>query len=370
MLPEFLLESNSIMSKLDPFHFASGYKTRFIDALLFDVLIALTILILASPLFIIIPILIKFQDGGDVFYSGLRLGKNKKLFRMYKFRTLSPGAEQLLGEELVSTSKKKIVTPLGAFLRDTRIDELPQLINVLKGDMALIGPRPERQAVYEKSCSHIPWYDKRFKVKPGLFGYSQIFTPHSASRKSRALIDNFYLKRKHNLWSDFLLLTYAMMILGLKLVELIPSMSRAYFRRVVLGKKTKEKRSSARIKHNRTRINIWYQNPSEDRPQTMIRKGPPALSGHVININDEDIYIELSKKLEKQSINIELITKYSPFPWSKARHKAMHTNAHLKLLRKSENTNGGKFYYVIRMDSISQLNQLKLHKYFLSKSIS
>ena len=160
-------------------------KRNFINSL-FNKITAAILILLSLPVFIIAPIIIKLVDKGPAFYAGSRLGKNKKEFIMYKFRTLAVNAEAQIGASLVSTSNLKLETPIGKFLRETRLDELPQLINVLKGDMDIIGPRPERQVVYDEMCKQIPWYDKRFAVRPGVIGYSQLFTPHSASTQPKS----------------------------------------------------------------------------------------------------------------------------------------------------------------------------------------
>ena len=114
---------------------------------------------------------------------------------MYKFRTLRPGAEQLIGAQLLNGSMD-LTTAVGKWLRATRLDELPQLFNILKGDMAFLGPRPERPSVYEAHCRNIQGYDYRFASKPGLVGYAQVFTPHGTPKPIRAKVDNLLAGRK------------------------------------------------------------------------------------------------------------------------------------------------------------------------------
>ena len=152
-------------------------------------LIAAIFLLISLPLLIVVPIIIKLQDGGPVFYISRRMGKDTQLVKMYKFRSLAPQAEQKIGAQLLHHSHA-METPIGRFLRDTRLDEIPQLLNVILGHMQFWGPRPERPSLYAEHCAQIPGYDRRFLVKPGLFGYSQIFTPHSTPKRIRTLIDN------------------------------------------------------------------------------------------------------------------------------------------------------------------------------------
>ena len=148
-------------------------------------MLSLALIIVAFPAFLLIALLITLQDRGPVFYRGIRLGRHKEPFYMYKFRTMVPDAERMIGAEIFSRSLESgtnILTWSGRFLRETRLDELPQLFNTLKGDMDLLGPRPLRPAVYEKFCSRIKGFDRRFDVRPGLFGFSQLFTPHSSPK--------------------------------------------------------------------------------------------------------------------------------------------------------------------------------------------
>ena len=137
---------------------------------------------------VILPI-VKMEDRGPLFYRGTRLGYRKQAFILYKIRTLSIDAEEQLTGRLVGAGND-LETRIGGLLRDTRIDELPQLINVIRGEMVFIGPRPERPSVYETQCRDIPHYDQRFAAYPGLIGPSQLMTPHSTDKRIRARIDN------------------------------------------------------------------------------------------------------------------------------------------------------------------------------------
>jgi lipopolysaccharide/colanic/teichoic acid biosynthesis glycosyltransferase len=156
--------------------FRTGYsKASFIINTITNITLSTVLVFCSLPLLALVALVLRFKEGGPVFYRGVRLGMNKRPFIMYKFRTLVPGAESIMGAELLTRrlgSDQKLVTDFGKFLRDTRLDELPQLFNILKGDMDFLGPRPERPAIYERICKHIKGYDKRFDVKPGLIGYS------------------------------------------------------------------------------------------------------------------------------------------------------------------------------------------------------
>jgi lipopolysaccharide/colanic/teichoic acid biosynthesis glycosyltransferase len=163
--------------------------------------LALLLLLVAAPLVLALAAFVLLVDGRPAFYRGPRLGRGRKTFTIYKLRTLQRGAEKVVGGELLKHSHPLVLRG-GAFLRDTRLDELPQLLNVVRGDMAFLGPRPERPEVYRAQCQAIPGYDRRFAVRPGLIGSSQLFTPHGTAKRYRTLLDNSALRRRRNLAAD------------------------------------------------------------------------------------------------------------------------------------------------------------------------
>src|ERR1051326_5341919 len=138
-----------------------------------DIVFALFGIIVLSPVWLIVAIAIKLSDGGRIFYAQDRVGQAGKLFRIIKFRTMKEGAEQKTGPELASLNDPR-VTPLARWLRRYRIDETPQIINMIKGQMSLVGPRPDRPEFVERFRAEIPGYVERFKVKPGITGLAQI----------------------------------------------------------------------------------------------------------------------------------------------------------------------------------------------------
>ncbi|MFW5800070.1 MAG: sugar transferase, partial [Spirochaetota bacterium] len=140
---------------------------------IFDIVMSIILLTIASPLILVTSLIIKLNSHGPVFYYQKRVGRNKKRFTIIKFRTMYNKAEKNSGM-ILSPQNDKRVTPIGKFLRLTRIDELPQLINVIKGDMSFVGPRPERAVFVRKYIKEIDAYSERFKVKPGLTGFAQI----------------------------------------------------------------------------------------------------------------------------------------------------------------------------------------------------
>ncbi len=138
-----------------------------------DVVFALLGIILFLPAWLVLALAIKLSDRGKVFYTQIRIGQLGKPFRIIKFRTMKEGAEQGTGPVLASPNDHRL-TPLGHWLRRYQIDEIPQLLNVLKGDMSLVGPRPDRPEFVARFLHEIPGYAERQKVKPGITGLAQI----------------------------------------------------------------------------------------------------------------------------------------------------------------------------------------------------
>jgi lipopolysaccharide/colanic/teichoic acid biosynthesis glycosyltransferase len=129
-------------------------------------------LVLLAPLFLIIGLLIKLTSQGPILYRGLRVGKDGRIFTIYEFRTLHAGAEEKIGARLL-TDRDAYYTCIGKFLKRTKLDQLPQLVNVLKGEMNIVGPQPVRPIFLEKLCGDIPRYPIRLTVKPGMRGLAQ-----------------------------------------------------------------------------------------------------------------------------------------------------------------------------------------------------
>ncbi|MBI4585453.1 MAG: TIGR03013 family PEP-CTERM/XrtA system glycosyltransferase [Planctomycetes bacterium] len=159
-------------------------------------LVAIALLIAASPIMLLSALLIKLTSPGPLFYLQKREGKDGHLFYLVKFRTMVQDAEKESGPVWAKASDDR-ATWIGRILRQTRIDELPQIFNVLKGDMAFVGPRPERPEFVELLRSQIPYYDQRHLVKPGITGWAQVCYPYGASveaAREKLRFDLYYIK--------------------------------------------------------------------------------------------------------------------------------------------------------------------------------
>lgn len=155
-------------------------------------------------------LIFKLEDKGAILYSQERVGQGGKVFRLYKFRSMVPDAENSTGPVWASENDHR-VTRVGRVLRATAMDELPQLWNILKGDMSFVGPRPERPGLVEKFCQRIPHYDIRHQIRPGLTGLAQVFGKYDTPPEHKLRYDLVYLKT-HDFWLDIRLLSLSFII--------------------------------------------------------------------------------------------------------------------------------------------------------------
>jgi exopolysaccharide biosynthesis polyprenyl glycosylphosphotransferase len=159
---------------------------------LLDVGFAVLLGAAAAPLAALAALLVRLEDGGPVLYSQERVGEGLRPFCLYKFRTMAPDAESSTGPVLASAEDGR-VTRVGRWLRRYRVDELPQLWNVLRGEMSLVGPRPERPFFVERFLAEIPGYAERFKVKPGVTGLAQVRGTYGTSAQNKLRYDLAYV---------------------------------------------------------------------------------------------------------------------------------------------------------------------------------
>ncbi|MES1038130.1 MULTISPECIES: sugar transferase [Peribacillus] len=159
-----------------------------------DLIISFFMLILTAPILLLFCILIPIDSAGSPFFYQQRLGLDGKPFNMIKLRSMGIDAEKN-GPKWASANDSR-VTRIGAFIRKTRIDEIPQLINVLKGDMSLIGPRPEREYFYKEFEKFLPGFKNRLYVKPGITGWAQVNGGYDLSPKEKLHYDLYYIQHR------------------------------------------------------------------------------------------------------------------------------------------------------------------------------
>lgn len=175
-----------------------------------DIVISLAAIILLSPVMLITAASIKLYDGGPVFYKQTRLTKDGKRFEIIKFRSMKMDAEKN-GAQLSNVHDDRI-TPVGKIIRKLRIDELPQLFNILKDDMAVVGPRPERPEIAEQYKADIPEFDLRLQVKAGLTGYAQVYGKYNTTPLDKLKLDLIYIAQRSVLF-DLRILFYTVKII-------------------------------------------------------------------------------------------------------------------------------------------------------------
>lgn len=339
----------------------SGYRNNhvfFVRA--FDFIFVLLLLFPALFIIGIYYILYKIvnRHSGSFIYKGERLGMGKKIFQIYKIRTLSLADEKKFYSKIFSPGSNSELK-FGKFLRSTRLDELPQLFNILKGDMSLFGPRPLRQTIYLKNRAHIPNYEMRFLVKPGLIGYAQLLTPHSAPKQIRALIDNYYVTIPRNPFGDILFILWSGIVLCKNFAYEFFFTLKEMVLVIRYNFSLRNRRRMRRVK--RKGIKGYITDCAFDK---LSKKNV-----QVVDINNEDLCIMTDLDLD---IDDELcfcleavINKRQTTKRKKAKCKSI-------VVKKRENTPGRsyKWSYVLAWVPVSAFNHYKIEQYILRQSIA
>lgn len=190
-----------------PFMLSRGYTLSFDQRFgkrTLDIILSVLLLIAASPFMLLTALAIKIYDHGPVFYSQVRCTKGGKEFAIYKFRSMIVDAEKKGGVQLAKEHDERI-TPVGRVIRAARIDELPQLFNILKGDMSFVGPRPERPELIKEYSQEMPEFVFRMRVKAGLTGYAQVYGKYNTTPYDKLKLDLFYIEN-YSFWTDMKLI--------------------------------------------------------------------------------------------------------------------------------------------------------------------
>jgi lipopolysaccharide/colanic/teichoic acid biosynthesis glycosyltransferase len=341
----------------------AGYRTSY-EVLNRGVNLILSIffMVLSIPLMaVLIPVVI-FVNGWPFIYAGVRLGKNKNKFVMYKFRTLPVDFEQQYDAQLVSYSHGYRLPWFCRFMRDTRLDEIPQLLNIIKGEMDFVGPRPVRPSVYNAFCRSIKGYDKRFSVKPGLIGYSQLFTPHSTPKRIRSFIDNRATRFKKNILCDTLIILLAGFGVLTKTIHLLGRISATLTMEKVLRQYT-NKRGLDRIKQKDGLVEFCDETGQFDyfcmdfEPDRGILK----------DINEEYIRVDTRVPLKKDRVMFRAVAKVKTKLGQTHRKSFFSYGTVFKVYEIEDQRY--KYAYILRYEPVSELNRYFVDQYFLRKSL-
>ena len=176
-----------------------------------DIVLSFIALVIAAIPMAIVAVAIKLEDGGPVFFKQKRMTRNGREFEILKFRSMIVDAEKYAGAVLATENDPRI-TKVGKIIRATRLDELPQIINIFKGDMSIVGPRPERKVIADEYCKDIPEFAYRLKVRGGLTGYAQIYGKYNTSPYDKLRLDLMYIENYS------LLLDIKLIILTLRII--------------------------------------------------------------------------------------------------------------------------------------------------------
>lgn len=199
--------------------FSDGFKSlnsRKLLKRLLDVITSVLLFIVAAPVMVITAVLIKLESKGPILFSQARVGENGTEFNIYKFRSMRVDAEEETGP-VWAVSNDDRVTRVGRIIRKTRIDELPQLINVIKGDMSFVGPRPERPFFVDQLKESIPYYEIRAAVKPGITGWAQVKYPYGASAEDaleKLQFEMYYIKNMNIFFDLMIIFSTIKVVLG------------------------------------------------------------------------------------------------------------------------------------------------------------
>ena len=319
---------------------------------------ALLLLLVSLPVLLLVGLIVFFSDGRPILYRGRRLGHRKRSFTMLKFRTLVVGAERVTGARLLDHSFHDLPIRAGKFLRDTRVDELPQLLNILRGEMSFVGPRPERPDVYDEQCRLIDGYDLRFSVRPGMIGYSQLYTPHGTHKRYRALIDNAGIRKRTGGFDDFSIVAYTAYVVLRRVVysgirhireDLLQSRMRGLFR---------QKRRLRRFRMHESVVSIV---PAGG-------EGTPRRAT-LVDINEEAVFLRCPEELGEgmgAEVRIEVELPCNPIMNGARRIRSATFKGYVTHRRTSDAGQG----YVMRIRPMTPRSDYMLHQYFLRTSLA
>lgn len=343
---------------------AAGYFTRSVAVNRgVNFSLAFFFLVLSLPLFVLLIPTVLIVNGWPVFYAGIRMGRDKRYFIMYKLRTLPVDFEKQYDAHLVSYQHGYALPWFCRFMRDTRLDELPQLYNVLRGDMDFIGPRPVRPSVYKAVCAGIRSYDKRFLVNPGLVGYSQLFTPHSTPKRIRSFIDNRASRYKKSLAFDLLIICLAGFGVINKTVKMLIRFSGSILMDKILNKYS-NKRGLDRI--NQAEGKVFFCGDELGYQECCLDHG--MSDGTLVDMNEKHMRVDSNTRIDESNLITIRATAMVKTKLAKKETKSFFCS--VNLFRRYETPKGEKKYtYIFEYEPSSDLNRYFVDQYFLKKSL-
>jgi lipopolysaccharide/colanic/teichoic acid biosynthesis glycosyltransferase len=308
-----------------------------------NVAFALGMLLLALPLITATTIGLLLTQGSP-FYRGVRIGKDRREFQLYKFRTLVSAAAAATADRVLP-SDGSLTTPLGNFLRDTRIDELPQLLNVIRGDMNMFGPRPVRPAIASICAAQIPNYDDRFQVRPGVFGHPQIFMSHGTPKRIRSAYHRLLMKRPTNVGGEVAVI---LITVGSLLSKAWSKVS-LRVRRLVRGR-----RRTPAVQPGLRGASIVFDSKAGERYQVPIKR-----------ISDQAIRFELPVALNDADLTARLSCRV------RGGAKWRHARVSGALQRvPSRNPGEGTFLYLLKFEPQSEYSRHVILSYLLRRVVA
>lgn len=330
--------------------------------------VAIFFMILSLPVVVLVSIVVRILIGSPVFYSGTRYGQGKKSFTMYKFRTLPRKFQDKNLAQLVSHKHGRLPM-ISKVLRETRIDEIPQLLNILKGDMEFMGPRPVRPEVYNTYCRKINGYDQRFLVKPGLIGYAQLLTPHSSPKRLRSHIDNRAIHNQRQFFFNSYIVLLTIFVVIKRTVIMLYKIVIKNFIKIKLIKQYNEKRGLDRIRLKNS-LFCLYQNKNNSLSHSYysdLYKEDSIAQGNVYDINEEFLRVDTNALFNNNNEIIftlcikgkdRLKRPLSKTAWCKG-----------TVYKRYQGVGNHKYTYIIEYQPITELNMYMIDQYFLSKSL-
>lgn len=319
-----------------------------------DIGLSLLLLLLSLPLFVFFTIIVLISDGGDVFQKELRLGKEKRSFLMLKFRSLVSKGE----------TKPGMRHTMSMFFQNTLINELPQLLNILLGDMTFVGPRPICPEVYKQHSHDINNMDLRFLVKPGLIGPAQIYVPHQIPYRIRSFLDNRCATQKSSVFSNIAFIAFVFLRLGKNLILYFGDESMRIVFSLFTSNPAIERRRLPRRDQRNTYCRIM---PREINMEEMFSMIGFHKQFKVVNMNSESMLVKASEPFSTNEVTLRL-KKQTAREGKPPKRRVVYLHGNMQYIPKYR---GDKmsFYYLVAYKAISPLNNYKVHQHFLKESL-